>query len=471
MHAGDMGAETAGDPYVAHSGNGGYRTLSNSLHLKYRIARNRLDGVAELRLQASQTLARFTLDLVGLSASRVRVDGRKADFRQVHGKLRITPARAIEAGAEASVVIEYGGAPKPRRTRWGAIGWEELDDGVLVASQPSGAPTWFPCNDHPSDKASYRVRFETDAAYTVVANGELVEHRIAAGQGSWVYEQREPTASYLVMLQIGKYVKRALPGKVTTSTVFYPRPLERRVRADFEPLPRMLEVFAACFGPYPFEQYSVVVTRDELEIPLEAQGLAVFGANHIDGHGGEERLIAHELAHQWFGNSVGVERWQDIWLNEGFCCYAEWVWSDAAGKASADALAREHHGLLSRMPADLMLGDPGPADMFDDRVYKRGALTLHALRLAIGDDEFFELLHEWTESNRHGTATTAEFIALVERRTGVAFGAFFESWLYHPSLPALPPAPPAHRRAVRGRAAEDTERGGLKAWAAGRRRH
>ncbi len=459
MHPGEIGAETAGDSYVPQSGNGGYRTLSNSLNLKYRIARNRLDGVAELRLQATQPLARFTLDLVGLAASRVRVDGRKADFRQVHGKLRITPARAIEAGAEASVVIEYGGAPKPRRTRWGAIGWEELDDGVLVASQPSGAPTWFPCNDHPSDKASYRLRFETDAAYTVVANGELVEHRIAAGQGVWVYEQREPTASYLLMLQIGRYAKRALASTVTETAVFYPRALDRRVRADFDSLPAMLEVFDDCFGPYPFEQYSVIVTPDELEIPLEAQGLAVFGANHIDGHGGEERLIAHELAHQWFGNSVGVERWQDIWLNEGFCCYAEWLWSDAAGKATADELARKHHTLVSQLPADLMLGDPGPSDMFDDRVYKRGALTLHALRLMIGDDAFFDLLPEWTAANRHATATTTAFIEVVERRTGRDFGSFFEAWLYHPALPELPPAPVVDESVI----------GRITAWA-GRRR-
>ena len=134
----------------------------------------------------------------------MRVDGRRADFRLTNGKLRITPHAPVETGAEVLVVVEYGGAPKPRRTRWwGTIGWEELDDGVLVASQPSGAPTWFPCNDHPFDKASYRIRFETDAAYTVVANGVLEDHRVISGQGVWVYDQREPTSSYLVMVQVG----------------------------------------------------------------------------------------------------------------------------------------------------------------------------------------------------------------------------------------------------------------------------
>ncbi len=278
MEAAEIGAATAGDAYLPQSGNGGYRTVSIALSLRYRIARNRLDGTAELLLRANQRLARFSLDLVGLAASAVRVDGRRAAFRQVQGKLRITPERPVEPGAEFLVVVEYGGAPKPRRTKWGAIGWEELDDGVLVASQPSGAPTWFPCNDHPFDKASYRIRFETDAAYTVVANGELEDHRVISGQGVWVYAQREPTASYLVMLQIGRYAKRSLPFDGAECVVYFPRALERRVRADFGPLPRMLEVFEAAFGPYPFERYAVVVTPDELEIPLEAQGLAVFGA-------------------------------------------------------------------------------------------------------------------------------------------------------------------------------------------------
>ncbi len=438
MDPSEIGAATAGDAYLPQSGNGGYRTLSNSLSLKYRVARNRLDGTARLQLQTTQRLARFSLDLLGLAAGAVRIDGRRAEFRQSQGKLRITPAIPIEAGAIVEVEIEYGGAPKPRRSRWGPIGWEELDNGVLVASQPSGAPTWFPCNDHPSDKASYRIRFETDAAYTVVANGELLEHRVVGGQGVWVYEQREPTASYLLTVQIGRYARRRFAFDGVDCAVFFPRLLDRAVRADFSALPRMLGVFEERFGPYPFQQYSVVVTPDELDIPLEAQGLAVFGSNHIDGRGGEERLIAHELAHQWFGNSVGVARWQDIWLNEGFCCYAEWLWSDAAGKETVDVLARRHHAQVSLLPADLLIGDPGPMDMFDDRLYKRGALTLHALRLSIGDDEFFEVLRAWTDVHRHGTVTTADFIDLVDARTGADFGEFFEAWLYHPALPPLP---------------------------------
>ncbi len=137
---------------------------------------------------------------------------------------------------------------------------------------------------------------------------------------------------------------------------------------------------------------------------------------------------------------MGLARWQDIWLNEGFCCYAEWVWSDTSGAASADRLAREHHARLSQLPEDLLIGDPGPANMFDDRLYKRGALALHALRLVLGDVAFFGVLQEWTMTHRHATATTADFIELVATRTGHQVGTFFEAWLYRPELPPLPAA-------------------------------
>ncbi|MFF1877836.1 M1 family metallopeptidase [Leifsonia sp. NPDC058230] len=433
------GAHTAGDPYLPRSGNGGYSVDSYDLDLRYRVATNRLDAKAVIEAHSTQELSSFSLDLVRLRAGKVRVDGaRRTRFTQTQTKLIVTPEKPIAEGEAFTVEIEYAGSPAPRRSVWGLVGWEELTDGVIVASQPSGSPTWFPCNDHPSDRASYRIRVSTEEPYTVVANGTLVEHSFVSGRGTWHYECPEPTATYLATVQIGRYTRRRLELPEATVEFDFPRELESRVRADFAPLAEMVGFFSVVFGPYPFEQYRVIVTDDELEIPLEAQGAAIFGENHVDGEGGSERLIAHELAHQWFGNSVGLAGWRHIWLNEGFACYAEWLWSEHAGRESADTLARRYHAGLRALPQDLIVSDPGAAFMFDDRIYKRGALTVHALRLTVGEDAFFSLLRAWTDQNRFGVVTTDDFRAFVAEQTGTDLGALFTAWLDSEVLPDLP---------------------------------
>jgi aminopeptidase N len=163
--------------------------------------------------------------------------------------------------------------------------------------------------------------------------------------------------------------------------------------------------------------------------------MSIFGANHLDGRRTHERLVVHELAHQWFGNSLTIADWRHIWLNEGFATYAEWLWSEASGGRAAAAHAREWHAQVAAKPADLVLADPGPARMFDERVYKRGALALHALRGRIGDGRFFALLRDWTARHRHATVTTAQFVELAGQHAGADLTAFFTAWLHHPTLP------------------------------------
>ena len=430
-----VGARSGGDPYLPTSGNGGYRVERYDLALDYRLATNRLDAIATITAVSTQALSRFTLDLSRLRASKVRIDGKKASISQSPGKLAILPATTIAANQRFTVVIDYSGAPAPRRSPWGLVGWEELSDGILVAAQPSGAPTWFPCNDLPTDKASYGIRVTTDAAYTVVANGRLVSRSEVAGRGVWQFEQSEPTASYLATVQIGRYATAHLDLDGVAGTLAFPPALTAPIATDMARLPEMMAFFQKTFGPYPFEGYSVIVTPDVLEIPLEAQGSAIFGSNHADGTGGSERLVAHELAHQWFGNSVGLASWQHIWLNEGFACYSEWLWSEHKGAASADALARSTRNRLAALPTDIRVGNPSPSLMFDDRVYKRGALTLHALRLSIGDEAFFALLLEWTTEHRHSTVVTDDFIALAVRHGGVGVEKLLASWLFALPVP------------------------------------
>lgn len=430
------------DPYIPQSGDAGIRVEHYDLTLEYKVSTNRLSGTAVVRGRARTALRAVSLDLVGVRATKVTLAGaRIAGFQQSDRKLRVSLAAPLAAGQSFELTIVYAGAPRPRRSRWGTIGWEELDDGVLVAAQPTGAPTWFPCNDLPGEKATSRVSLTVEQAYTVLAPGTRVARTTRAGRTTWVYEQTVPTATYLMTVQIGRYVEETVPLGGPLGRLVYPRELAARVHADFADLGRMVALFVDRFGPYPLDEYAVVVTADDLEIPLEAQGLGVFGANHIDGSGTLERLVAHELAHQWFGNSVGVARWRDIWLNEGFACYAEWLWSEHAGGPSADQKARSHHARLATLPQDLVLSDPGPQVMFDDRVYKRGALTLHALRLTIGDELFFAVLRTWSRTYRAGTATTGDFVALAEDVAEVPVARLLHTWLDQPALPALPASP------------------------------
>jgi aminopeptidase N len=438
-----IGPASAGDPYLPTSGNGGYSVEHYDLDLDYRVSTNRLTATAVITGRAVEPLSRFSLDLAGLTVDKVTVNG-KAAAKAVHTarKLLVTPAAPLTAGESFEVVVRYRGAPHPVRSHWGEVGWEELTDGVLVAGQPNGAPSWFPCNDHPGNKATFRIRVTCEAPYTVVSNGPVVARSTRSGRTTWTFDVREPMAAYLASVQIGRYRRhdRATP---VPHSVFFPPASARQTAVDFARLGEMIEVFGAAFGPYPFPSYSVVVTADDLEIPLEAHGLGVFGRNHVDGRHGSDRLIAHELAHQWFGNSLTLTRWADIWLHEGFACYAEWIWAEASGGPTAHQNALLHRVELDREPKNLVVGDPGPQDMFDDRVYKRGALALHAVRQALGDETFFTALRAYTRTHRHGSVCTDDLLGSFAAAAGSrAADAVIGLWINAKGLPQLQAAAP-----------------------------
>ncbi|MCH9702595.1 MAG: M1 family metallopeptidase [Actinomycetia bacterium] len=428
------------DPYIPTTGNFGYRVSRYELELEYKIAINRLAGSATITAVTLAELTGFTLDLSdALAVSKVTVNGsRPSQFRSAAGKLHITVADRLPAGTTMTVFVRYGGSPQPIRSHWGEVGFEELTEGVLVAGQPNGAASWFPCDDHPSAKASFQIQISTERKYFAIANGKLLARRARAGMTTWTYEQAEPTSTYLITLQIGVYQRHRMSKNGVETFSVLPDRLRANFESDFGRQPQMMALFVTMFGPYPLaDGYTVVVTDDDLEIPVEAQGISIFGANHCDGKRSSERLIAHELAHQWFGNSVTARHWRHIWLHEGFACYAEWLWSEHSGGRSVEELAGEYHQRLSRSAQDMVLADPGPRDMFDDRVYKRGALTLHALRSQIGDTSFFALLRDWTTRYRHSNVVTDDFTDLAGQYSTDSLDALWDGWLYSTRLPPL----------------------------------
>ena len=422
------------DSYLPSHGDVRFAVRHYALTLDYKVATNHLAGTAVIDAEALTDLTEVALDLYGLHVSRVRVGGKPV--KHAHRGHRLIVRTSQPRGSRFEVEVTYAGKPRPMPGVHGRAGWEELTDGVLVGSQPHGAPSWFPCNDRPSAKAPFRITVTTEAGYHVAAGGRLEARHTRSGRTTWTYEQEEPTATYLATVQIGQYAVRPVPAPVPVA-IIAPAGLNVGAGSAFARQGEMVAAFVARFGPYPFGNYAAVVTDDPLEIPLEAQSLSSFGRNHAAPGWENERLVAHELAHQWFGNSVTVRDWRDIWLHEGFACYAEWLWSEASGGASAAEHAADHYARLAAPSRGHCLADPGLASMFEDWVYKRGALTLHTLRMTIGDASFFAVLRSWVAANAGGDVSTEDFLAHIEDYLGRPVPVL-RPWLYDRGLPPLP---------------------------------
>ncbi|HWS31863.1 MAG TPA: M1 family metallopeptidase [Actinoplanes sp.] len=432
------GADGAGDPYFPKYGNGGYDVAGYDLDLKYEPAANRLDGTATITATATQDLSRFNLDLAGLAASAVTVDGAKATSAADGTELVITPATGIVSGRPFTVVVTYGGTPKPLENETlGSGGWlRSGKNGAIALGQPESASTWFPVNDHPTDKATFKLAMNVPEGVEVLSNGVPGEHRTSGGRTTWHWSEQSPMASYLSTVVIGQYR--------ITSTTHQGRPM---VTAIPESLPadgpaakslartgEITDFLETRFGPYPFAANGgVVVDEEEIRYALETQSRPVYG-NTFFVSGENTAVVAHELAHQWFGDSVALTRWQDIWLNEGFATYAEWLWSEHSGDDTVQELFdRQYRAFDWSEPP----GDPTPQRLFSTSVYQRGGMTVHALRKTIGDEAFFKLLKDWTSTHRDGNVTTAQFIEAASTAAGKPLDDFFKAWLNGTSKPSI----------------------------------
>jgi aminopeptidase N len=439
----EAGADGIGDPYYPELGNGGYDVDHYDLDIAFDPSTRAIQATATIEATATEALDRFNLDLTGLDPISVDVDGASAGFDHQGHELVISPAEPIDEEAEFSIRVVYGGVPEPVDSEsLGRVGWTTTDDGVYVLSEPEGASTWFPANDHPLDKAPFTIAVTVPDGLEVAANGVRRE-QVATGDGRtrWVFDATDPMAPYLATVVIGQLVfeEAAGPNGVVIRNAFA-ETLATDASFDFGRTPEMIEVFNGLFGPYPFEVAGAVVVEDFIGVALETQTMSLFGAEIVDGGREGEAIVAHELAHQWFGDSVSVARWQDIWLNEGFATYAQWIWDEHLGTATADEIARGLADVMADDP-DLALpppGDPGPDQLFAASVYERGALTLHALRRTVGDDPFFGILRTWTAEFADGNATTDDFIEVAERVADQELDTLFQTWLYEEDLPELP---------------------------------
>ncbi|XRQ11740.1 M1 family metallopeptidase [Actinomadura welshii] len=469
---GPAGPATAGDDYVPGDGNGGYDVQHYGLKLNIDPnADEQLKGTATITAKATERLARFNLDLTGLKVSSVKVDGAPARRQRGGSELEVTPAKPLKKGAEFTAVVEYSGSPEPVSDPvLGTYGWIRTPDGVFVACQPSGAHTWFPSNDHPSDKATFDFEITVPQGLTAIANGEPETPPAGGGSGSPTgpptgppgtgpggpptgapsapgvepighraqttskWHVKAPMATYLATVNVGRFEVRTGETESGVKVITAVDPSLPTVNLDeFHDLNgEITEEFAKLFGPYPFTSTGGLVDNADVGFALETQTRPVYGS-----FGARPTIVAHELAHMWFGDSVSVTKWKDIWLNEGFATYGEWLWEEKSGGRSV----QEQFDLRYESPDAQELwenppGDPGRRQMFGRSVYDRGGMTLVALRGKVGEDTFYDILQTWAKEKKHSNATTPQFIETANRVAGENLDEFFDDWLFQEGRPA-----------------------------------
>lgn len=425
----------ASDAYFPSQGNAGYDVENYTLSIKYRPATQMIYGGATITARATGYLSRFRLDLRRwLKVGSVTVAGQPARFSQLLLKVVITPRRPLTRGATFTVVIRYAGPGRNLTDPDGlSDGWIQTADGAFVADEPRGAPTWFPNNDTPLDKATYTITVVVPRGLVGMSSGGLVSVQQRPRTTAWTWRLTRPVASYLVMATIGRF--RVLRGQtasglpwISAVDVSYNASADEIVRLA----PTILSYFSQMYGPYPFGTAGVIIDHaNQVGYELETATRPEF--DRIPN----ELVLAHELAHQWFGDTVTLARWRDIWLHEGFAEFSTWLWDEHRGGTTA----AEHLAQLMQRPANAQVWDPPPGDPGDARhvfapsVYERGAGALETLRLRLGDDMFFQILRGWVVQHRYGNADVQQFIDYAEFISGQDLHRLFYVWLFRPGKP------------------------------------
>jgi aminopeptidase N len=442
----EAGSSGMGDSYYPGFGNGGYDVTHYTLDITITdMSTSNLTAITTIEATPTQDLLSFNLDFVGFVVSSVRVNDVSAEFSRKGQELTITPLKPLLKNQPFTAVIQYSGAPEEMESVALPVqtGWVTVEGGSYVLSEPDGSASFYPVNDHPLDKATYTFRVTVPSPLEVAANGVLTETLDNGASTTFVFETRDPMASYLATINIDEFDIETMESKGGVPIRnYYSVELPKEVREPFARQGEMLDYFSEIYGWYPFDVYGSMVMNTEFESALESQTLSVYGIDMIDVEHVEdtELTVAHELSHQWFGDSVSVADWSDIWLNEGFATYSEGLWIEHLhGREALDSWVVDQYTEVTNYPEYFIPpGKPPADDLFNGGVYVWGGLTLHALRLEIGDEAFFATMKRYFTLYQNHNVTTDDFISVAEKVSGKELNEFFDTWLYSAKIPPIP---------------------------------
>ena len=445
------GSAGIGDSLFDTLGNGGYDVLHYDLHLRYETASpaQAIDGTVTIEARATQSLSRFNLDFDGDSVGSVAVDDCAATWVRDGEELIITPADPIRRGERFEVKVSHFTATpvEPDPNVFLDAPFFITPDGSAWAGQPDNAHRIFPSNDHPRDLASFDFRIDVPAGTTAVANGRLRGRHTHHGRTVWRYQQRQPMATELAQVAVGAFtvIERGRHHGVDVRDV-----VPTRLVADLDPklatVIAHLDWLVDLVGPYPFDTYGTLPVDAPLGFALETQTLSLFD-DFIFGFPAEvyESIMVHELAHQWFGNSVAPANWSDVWMNEGHATWYEVTYFTPPDSPEFLEFMQFVYEFSDIFRTDYgAVGAPRsghPDDLFNLNVYYGGALVLYALHQQVGDADFRRIERRWVRDYRGRSATSADFIELASRVSGQDLTEFLNAWLYGDTTPPMPGHP------------------------------
>jgi len=384
--------------------------------------------------------ARLGLDLDDtLSVDSVLVDGRRVAFERPPNRIELTLPRRGAPGLGRTVTVAYHGRPRGRGFSFGS------HDGVpMIASYglPYSARQWWPCQDAPAAKAdSADLLITVPRPLLVASNGRLVrevEHR--DGTRTFHWSVRYPVYPDVVSLAITDYVTftayyhPAAGDSMPMTFYVYPQDFTK-ARRDFSILPELMRSHVTFFGEYPFLREKYGIAEFARPSYREHQTLPSYGAALITGDHQNDAVLAHELAHQWFGDYVSVRSWSDVWLNEGFATYAAALWQERWGGPAAYRAAMAAADRADFSGSLYIPDSTDVAAMFTTTTFEKASWVLHMLRHVLGEAAFFGALRDYLREYGGGNATTADFERVCERRYGRSLAWFFREWVYGTSRP------------------------------------